>query len=64
LPRLPAEAQSWINGLSLTFRRATENVLNIVGTDSFIRNWQVHQFDGLFPQLPPMPKPAWEDHRN
>jgi hypothetical protein len=45
LPRLPAEARSWIAALSPPFRRSTEHVLNIVGEDSFIRNWKTHRDD-------------------
>jgi hypothetical protein len=47
LPRLPAEGQSWIRGLSPSFRRSTEHVLNIVGEDSFVENWKMHRDDQI-----------------
>ena len=43
VPKLPAEAQSWINGLTPDFRSSTEHVLNIVGEESFIKNWEYHR---------------------
>jgi hypothetical protein len=45
LPRLPPEARLWITGLSPFWRCSTEHVLNIVGEDSFVRNWQTHRQD-------------------
>lgn len=45
LPKLPAEAQEWVNGLDPTFRSSTEHVLNIVGEDDFINQWQTYRAD-------------------
>ena len=47
LPRLSAEAQSWINALSPEYRRSTEHVFNIVGADSFVKNWKTHLEDQM-----------------
>jgi hypothetical protein len=44
LPKLPVEAQTWINGLNRVHRLAAEYILNIVGEDSFIANWREHRF--------------------
>ena len=45
LPKLAAEGQSWINGLDASNRRATEHLLNIVGEESFVKNWRQHRAD-------------------
>src|SRR5262245_39711391 len=45
LPKLPAEGQSWINELDASNRRATECLLNIVGEESFVKNWRQHRAD-------------------
>jgi len=47
LPRLPAEAQSWINGLSPEYRASTEHILNLVGEDNFVKHWRTHREDQL-----------------
>jgi hypothetical protein len=43
LLKLPVEAQAWINGLNPVAQVAAEYVLNIVGEDNFIANWQTHR---------------------
>jgi hypothetical protein len=42
LPRLPAEAHAFFNGLGPRWHRSAEHVLNIVGADSFVTHWE-HQ---------------------
>jgi hypothetical protein len=43
LPKLPAEAQSWIKGMPPKWRGALERKLNIVGEESFLKNWKHHK---------------------
>jgi|RhiMetStandDraft_4_1073278.scaffolds.fasta_scaffold114091_2 hypothetical protein len=40
LPRLPAEAVSWINGLSSGSRALLEATLQYVGAENFVRHWE------------------------
>jgi hypothetical protein len=40
LPRLPAEAQTWIEGLDAGTKASLETVLNYVGPEAFARYWQ------------------------
>ena len=43
LPRLPAEDKSWIKGLATDEVSCLEYILNLVGPDSFVANWQEHR---------------------
>ena len=43
LPKLPAEAASWIKGLATDELNCIEYILNRVGPDSFVANWQEHR---------------------
>jgi hypothetical protein len=45
LPKLPTDAQAWINELDPSFRSSTERVLNVVREESFIKHWQTHRAD-------------------
>jgi hypothetical protein len=45
LPRLPAEARQWINGLPPHYLRAIEDILDRVGADNFVRHWRAHRQD-------------------
>jgi hypothetical protein len=45
LPRLPAGARQWINGLPPYYRRTIEDILDRVGADNFVKRWQVHRQD-------------------
>jgi hypothetical protein len=43
LPKLPTDAQAWINELDPSFRSSTERVLNVVREES--KHWQTHRPD-------------------
>jgi hypothetical protein len=43
LPKLPTDAQAWINELDPSFRSSTERVLNVVREES--KHWQTHRAD-------------------
>jgi hypothetical protein len=45
LPKLPAEAQSWLNRMTPEERGCTEHILELVGPDSFVANWQTYRDD-------------------
>jgi hypothetical protein len=39
LPRLPPEAQAWVNGLNPFCRRAVEHDLRALGSDLIVKYW-------------------------
>ena len=41
--KLPPEAQKWLQRMKRWELEGTEAILNIVGKESFIQNWQHHQ---------------------
>jgi hypothetical protein len=41
--RLPPEGQKWLQGMTRGELEGTEIVLNNVGEQSFLENWQFHQ---------------------
>ena len=47
LPRLPAEAQAWINALPPDDRQSTEYLMNLVGADNFVKHWRTHRDDWI-----------------
>jgi hypothetical protein len=40
LPRLPPEAQAWINSLPPFWRAPIEHRLQVIGADNFVEHWQ------------------------
>lgn len=53
MPRLPKEAQEWLNRVSEDEFGSAEGILNAVGEESYIQNWRFHkdrvdQFSWLF----------------